>query len=66
MAPRKYPCQPSRNDNLEDPFSENPAYWATFENFITFKNNECGVLGEELGNVRFKNIMVADSKLAGF
>ena len=32
MAPRKYPCQPSRNDALEDPFSENPTYPAVFEN----------------------------------
>ncbi len=66
MAPRKYPCRPTRNASSVDPFIDNPAYWATFENFITFKNHECGVLGEVLGNVLFKNIMVADSKLAGF
>jgi len=67
MAPRKYPCLPARDDTLEDnQFLGNPAIWSTFENFITFSNNEDGVLGEVLGNIRFRNMMIADSKLAGF
>ena len=66
MAPRKFPCKPSRNNELEDPFSENPSYPAVFENFITFSNNECGILGEYLGTIKFRNISVADSKKAGF
>jgi hypothetical protein len=67
MAPRKYPCQPVMDGSLETgQFDANPAIWSTFENFITFQNAEDGVLAEEIGNLRFKNMLVADSKVAGF
>jgi hypothetical protein len=54
MAARKYPCLPPRNDNYNpalfaDPFEENPSILIEFKNFTTFKNNEDGVLAEELG-----------------
>jgi hypothetical protein len=66
MAPRKFPCEPPRDDTLEDPFSANPTYPAVFENFVTFSNHEVGVLGEILGTIIFKNMVAVDSKLAGF
>jgi hypothetical protein len=66
MAPRRYPCVPARNELAADVFGDNPSIWSVFENFVTFKNHEVGVLGEHLGSIRFSNIMVADSKLAGF
>jgi hypothetical protein len=37
---------PIRNELAVDPFADNPAIWSVFENFITFKNHEVGVLGE--------------------
>jgi hypothetical protein len=37
-----------------------------FENFVTFANHESGVLGEILGNIKFKNFKAADNKRAGF
>lgn len=62
----QFPCQPYRNDALEDPFSENPAILNTFYNFTTFRNNEDGVLAEEMGWTIFDTFLVADSKRAGF
>jgi hypothetical protein len=47
------PCGATRNNKLADPFSENPSTEQVFKNFITFSNNEDGVLGEVLGSVRF-------------
>ena len=55
MAPRTFPCQPSRDDTLADPFSTNPSFETVFENFITWKNNEDGILGELLGDITFRN-----------
>jgi hypothetical protein len=51
---------------LADPFSDNLSYEAIFENFITWKNNGDGVLGEILGDITFRNFKIADSKYSGF
>jgi hypothetical protein len=47
---------PSRDNTKPDPFLNNPSITAVFEKFTTWKNNECGILGEELGTVIFKDI----------
>ncbi|CAK63336.1 unnamed protein product (macronuclear) [Paramecium tetraurelia] len=66
MAPRKFPCNDPANWVNDQPYIDNPSLQAVFEKFYTWKNNECGILGEELGNIYFKDIMIADSKFAGF
>jgi len=65
FAPRAYPCLPTRNDQLIDPFAQNPSIPATFSNFITFANRESGVFGESLGTVTFDNFFIADFRVSG-
>lgn len=66
MVPREYPCLIHKNIGKEDPYEDNPSIQAVFSNFWTWKNGECGVLAEEVGNVVFRDMMIADSKMAGF
>ena len=65
-APRKFPCEPYRNDNVEDPWKENPPIPAVYENFVTWKIFENGIQGEYLGWVVFRNMQVADSREGAF
>lgn len=64
-AARKYPCQPTFDESLEDPYSSNPAYLSVYRNYTLWKNEECGVLGEFLGYSTFENFKTADSKKGG-
>ena len=43
--PREYPCEPV-NEVSTDPMIRNEAQEALFEDFITYKNEEVGVLAE--------------------
>jgi len=62
---REKPCEPIRNDGLEDPWSDNPSVQSRFFNYVLWKNGEAGLLAEETGNMIFENFTIAESKLAG-
>ncbi|CAD8161606.1 unnamed protein product [Paramecium octaurelia] len=66
MAPRLFPCRDVATWSNSQPYVDNPSLQAVFETFRTWKNDECGILAEELGNIYFKDIMIADSRYAGF
>lgn len=68
MAARQNACKDYVPEKLPNLHSEvdNPPLESVFENFVTWKNREDGVLGELLGSVTFRNMKVADSKHAGF
>mmetsp|Transcript_8382 Transcript_8382/g.16636 ORF Transcript_8382/g.16636 Transcript_8382/m.16636 type:complete len:1637 (+) Transcript_8382:5150-10060(+) len=63
--PLTYPCQPIKDDSLEDPWSANPPVTAIYEDFTAYKCHRDGAIGEKLGDVRWKNFKVADNKIAG-
>jgi hypothetical protein len=50
---RENPCEPIRNDTLEDPWSANPSIESKFENYVLWKNGESGLLAEFTGDVIF-------------
>jgi hypothetical protein len=56
-----YPCQKIRNDNLLDPWSANPSIQNIFYNYVLYRNDEAGLLAEEMGNTIFRNFTIADS-----
>ena len=64
--PRKYPCEDPSNFDTEDWYSRNVPGYALFENFISWKNFENGVMFEHIGTVEFRNFLIADNRLAGF
>ena len=66
LVPRKYPCRDTRNDTAGDIYIDNPSIFTEYNNFTTYKNGESGVLAERMGNVKFKNFLVADSYRAAF
>ncbi len=47
------PCEPIRNDSLDDPWSNNTSIQSRFSNYVLWKNAESGVLAENVGNVLF-------------
>jgi hypothetical protein len=53
---------PYRDDTLADPWEKNPSYESVFSNFTAYKNSECGILAERLGNARFTDLKLADNK----
>ena len=55
----------TKNESLIDPYEQNEAIESVFENFVLWKNEECGFLGEELGYTTIKNIKTVDSKKGG-
>ena len=60
LAPRLYPCSPTRDDsNPDDPWAKNPSIPAIYSNFTLYKNLEDGVLAENVGNVIFDQFVVA-------
>jgi hypothetical protein len=68
--PHEKPC--SGNTFNEDkylageyPYSGNAPITAVYENFLGYKNNRNGIIGEDGGSVWIKNAKVADNKLAG-
>lgn len=68
MHPRENPCKEYLAEAIPDFFGEtnNPVIISVFEDFVTWKNREDGVLGELLGSIKFINFKIADSRLAGF
>jgi len=67
MVPRKFPCKAVIYDSsrLDDPYWQNPAITAKFEDFTGWKNNRNGAIAERVGDVRFINFKTADNLLAG-
>ncbi|CAI2373695.1 unnamed protein product [Moneuplotes crassus] len=65
--PVEDPCAGLRNANGRDQIvGEGTTPVVTrFRDFITYKNNRSGVMGEEFGAVRFHNIVTADNLFAG-
>lgn len=66
ILPRMIPCNPIRDDSLLDPWSANPSIPTIYKNFTTFKNAECGVLAEYMGNAIFQDFYVVDSYNSAF
>lgn len=68
MAARTNACSGYVPEELPNLYTEvgNAPLTSTFENFVTWKNREDGVLGEKLGSIIFRNMKIADSKHAGF
>jgi hypothetical protein len=66
VVPREKPCSPSINPLAADPFLDNPSIHTIYRDFVTFKNGECGVLAEEMGDVTFENFFIVDSYRAAF
>lgn len=46
LSARKFPCEETQDESLEDPYSANPSIQSVFRNFTLWKNEECGFLGE--------------------
>lgn len=71
MVPRKFPCKGFSYDpdylakNETDPYWQNPAITAHFYRLTSWKNGRNGAIAEKVGDVRFHDFKVADSKLAG-
>ncbi len=65
LAARVTPCNPYRDDKLADPWELNPSFISIFSNFTSYKNSECGILAERLGNARFTDLRLADNKKCG-
>lgn len=66
LVNKKNPCGPPIDvDNEGDPWAANPSYLNEFTNFETFKNKECGLLSEYVGNTVYRNFKIADSWRAG-
>lgn len=51
--------------SLDDPWSYNPTIPAIFEDFTAFKCRRNGLIGEDVGDLRFKNFKVADVLMSG-
>lgn len=65
MYAREIPCDPVRDDTLEDPWSANPSIQGRFYNYMTYKIGEAGLLAEQVGNLLFENFTIAESGRAG-
>ena len=66
LAPRLYPCQPPANfSDVDDPWKYNPSIQSVFSNFTLYKNQESGLLAEQVGNVVFNNFTIAESIQTG-
>jgi hypothetical protein len=68
--PRTNPCQGISYDKAAadmggDPYHNNPLITAVYQNYLGYKNGRNGVMGGNIGAVQFKNIKVADNRLAG-
>ena len=66
MVSLKYPCRKSKDITKKNLYEDNPSFSTVWENFITFKNMEDGVLAEFVGNHIYRNFMVSDSKQSAF
>ena len=65
--PRTYPCQSMTYDATDpaNPYPDNPAVLAQYENLVAFKNGESGMFAHEIGAVQIVNPKVADHPQAG-
>jgi hypothetical protein len=64
--PRTYPCLPVRNSSCSaDPYAANPPIEAKFKNFLAYKNEHNGAIGESLGAVSFMNVTAIDNNMVG-
>ncbi|KAL4508252.1 hypothetical protein ABPG72_003556 [Tetrahymena utriculariae] len=66
MTNLQYPCNLYRDDTQSNPFANNPSYTTTWSNFLSYRNNEDGVLAEEVGNMVFNNFTLVGNKQSGF
>ena len=69
-TPRTHPCSPVVfNETAHglglDPYHSNPVIPAVYENFLAYKNGRNGVIAEDIGAVRFKNIKTVANILGG-
>lgn len=55
---RKFPCLAVRNDQLTDPWSQNPSVESLFDSFVLYKNKGTGLLAEYTGHLVFDNFKV--------
>ena len=44
LSSREFPCKPTKNEQLLDPYSENQAYHSVFENYTVWRNSEVGFI----------------------
>jgi hypothetical protein len=65
--PRTYPCQSMTYDATDpnNPYPNNPAVLAQYENLTAFKNGESGMFAHEIGAVQIVNAKVTDHPQAG-
>ncbi|EAR87205.2 IPT/TIG domain protein (macronuclear) [Tetrahymena thermophila SB210] len=66
MTNLQYPCNPYRDDTQPNPFVNNTSFTITWSNFVAYRNNEDGVLAEEVGNMIFNNFTLVGNKQSGF
>ncbi|KAL4484526.1 hypothetical protein ABPG74_019703 [Tetrahymena malaccensis] len=66
MTNLQYPCNPYRDDTQANPFVNNTSFTITWSNFVAYRNNEDGVLAEEVGNMIFNNFTLVGNKQSGF
>ena len=45
LAAAKFPCLPTKDETLQNPYSGNVAYENVFSNYTLWRNEECGFLG---------------------
>jgi hypothetical protein len=66
MNPRTFPCKPLNYDasNVGNEYASNPLVTAYFDNYTGWKNERCNAIAEQIGDVRWRNFKVADSRTA--
>lgn len=64
LVTRSYPCKPSRNDSLPDPWSVNPSRESLFENYVIYHVQQLGLMCDSIGHVRFNNFTMAENNIS--
>jgi hypothetical protein len=59
------PCLPTNIDTNLDPWASNPSIQSTFYNYVLWRNQQAGLLAEQVGDMIFNNFTIADSGQTG-
>ena len=65
LASREKPCESISVDRVNASNSQNPSVNAVFNDYVTYRIGEAGLLAEETGDMLFENFLIADSGHAG-
>lgn len=65
LSSRENPCQSISVDQVNSSNSQNPSINSVFNDYVTYRIGEAGLLAEETGDMLFENFLIADSGHAG-